>query len=96
MALYCTVDNIFILDSILWKYLSKHKSCLYCAFIDFEKAFDRIDHISLFFKLLKLGMKGKMLKVLKSMYDTVKSCVKIPHGITESFNCTFGVHQGFV
>ena len=50
----------------------------------------------MFYKLLKLGMKGKMLKVLKSMYDNVKSCIRTPKGITEFFDSTFGVQQGSV
>ena len=37
-----------------------------------------------------------MLKVLKSMYTSVKSCVRTPHGITEFFDCTYGVQQGSV
>ena len=56
-----TIDNIYILDTTIWKYLSKHKSRFYCAFIDFEKAFDRIDRNSLFYKLLKRERRVKCL-----------------------------------
>ena len=38
---YSTVDNIFVFKSIIDIYLSKHKK-LYCAFIDYRSAFDKI------------------------------------------------------
>ena len=93
---HSTIDNIFTLDSVIFKYVFKHKVRLYCAFIDFEKAFDRVDHPSLFYKLFKIGMQGKMMKILHSIYNSVKSCVKTPQGITEFFECAYGVQQGSV
>ena len=93
---YCTSDNLFILHTIISKYLAHKKGRLYVAFIDFEKAFDRIDHYSMFYKLLKSGVHGKMYKVLFSMYQHVKSCVRTPKGITDFFNCSLGVQQGSV
>ncbi|KAF4526560.1 hypothetical protein B566_EDAN009130 [Ephemera danica] len=40
---YSTMDNIFVLDHMISKYLSYAGGALYCAFIDFEKAFDTIN-----------------------------------------------------
>ncbi|XP_062595378.1 uncharacterized protein LOC134256716 [Saccostrea cucullata] len=37
---YSTIDNIFTLQSIVQKYLTKKRGKVYCAFIDFSKAFD--------------------------------------------------------
>ena len=46
-----TTDCIFILHSIISKILNS-KEKLYCVFIDFEKAFDKINRIALWQKLL--------------------------------------------
>ena len=37
---YCTVDQIFVLNSVVQKYLSRPKGRFYCAFVDFSTAFD--------------------------------------------------------
>ena len=39
-----TIDNIFTLQSLAQKYLSKPGGRFYCLYIDFSKAFDRIRH----------------------------------------------------
>ena len=39
---YSTVDNIFTLQSIIQKYLSKSRGRFYCLFLDFRKAFDSV------------------------------------------------------
>ena len=49
---------------------------LYCAFIDYEKAFDTVIHDALWIKLVQSGISSKMLNMLKSIYQNVKSCVK--------------------
>ena len=48
---YSTNDNIFILYGIINILLSNRKR-LYCAFLDYEKAFDKIDRIFLWQKLI--------------------------------------------
>ena len=70
-----TVDCIFILNAIISKTLSEKKK-LYCAFIDFEKCFDKIDRSLLFQKLLREGVSTKLTKAFKSMYETVKACIR--------------------
>jgi hypothetical protein len=40
---YSTIDNIFVLDHMISKYLSYSRGVRYCAFIDFEKAFDKVN-----------------------------------------------------
>ena len=55
-----TVDNIFILNCLITHCLNKNER-LYCAFIDFTKAFDFIVRDVLWYKLLKVGVRGKML-----------------------------------
>ena len=56
--------------------LSK-KEELNCAYIDYATAFDKIDRIALWNKLLKSNIGGKLLKVIQSMYVNIKSCVSL-------------------
>jgi len=63
--MYCYVQKVL---------LQKHK--LYCAFLDFEKAFDIVIHQSLKIKLIESGMSCKMLKMIHSIYANLKPCIK--------------------
>ena len=47
------------------------------------------------YKPQKEGIKGKFLKVIKSMYPSIKSCVKVNQNtMTGSFLCNKGIRQG--
>ena len=41
---YSAVDNIFSLQSMAQKYLSKKGGRFYCLYVDFSKAFDSLIH----------------------------------------------------
>ena len=95
---YNTIDNIFSLQSIVQKYLSKERGRFYCIFVDFKRAFDSIHHASLWFSLERKGINpnGKFLSIFKSMYSQLKSCVKVKNGLTQFFDCYIGTRQGCV
>ena len=84
---YSTVDNIFILKTLIQKYLSKKRGRFFCIFIDFKKAFDGIRHDKLWDALERKGIQGKFLDTIKSMYNKLKSCVKIDGNLTPYFDC---------
>ena len=88
-----TVDNIFVLHGLLTHILNKGKQ-LYCAFIDSSKAYDYVVRDNLWFKLIKFGIRGKILNIIKSMYSGVKSRVKYCKHLGDSFTCMLGVRQG--
>ena len=71
-----TVDNIFVLHGLISHLLNQGKK-LYCAFVDFTKAFDYVVRDNLWYKLIKLGLRGKIINIIKSMYSSVKSRVKL-------------------
>lgn len=79
-----TTDAILILYSIFNSTLSQRKR-LYCCFIDYQKAFDSVDRYYLLYKRSKLGIRGKLLSVIKSM------CAK-----EEEFEKNIGLMQGEV
>ena len=67
---------------------------LYCAFIDFTKAFDYIVRDNLWVKLIKLGIRGKILNIIQSLYNCIKSKVKLNNELSKDFECILGVRQG--
>ena len=67
---------------------------LYCAFVDFTKAFDCVVCDVIWYKLIKLGFRGKMLDIIWSMYTSVKSQVKHNNIISDAFFSNIGVRQG--
>ena len=92
---YSTVDHIFTLLAIVQKQLSLNRK-LYVAFIDFQKAFDSISRKLLWPIQQKQGIRGKLFRCVKSMYDVVKARVRDGASLTESIHCLRGVKQGDV
>lgn len=57
---YSTFDHIYVISSLIDLYKQKGKR-IYCAFIDYKKAFDLVDRSNLWMKLLESGINGKLL-----------------------------------
>lgn len=91
---YSTIDNAFILNSVIQKQLSKKGRKLYVAFVDSEKAFDSVNRHKLWSVLIRCGIRGKLFKALQSIYKNVKACVVTKDGHTDTFNCPNGLKQG--
>ena len=88
-----TTDNIFILHGLISHCINNNEK-LFSAFVDFQKAFDYIVHDILWFKLVEIGVRGKMLNVIKSIYSNLKSRVKFDNRVSSDFTCCLGVRQG--
>ena len=73
---YSTSDQIFNLYAIAQKCLNKKGQKLYVAFVDFKKAFDSMHHDKLLQAMQKLVVQGKFFASIKSMYDSLLSCVR--------------------
>jgi len=89
------VDQIFNVKLLAEKYLVKGKK-LYVAFMDLEKAYDRVDWDSLWDVLKIYGVGGQLLKGVKSFYKGANACVKINGKLSSSFSINAGVRQGCV
>ncbi|MCG8047974.1 MAG: reverse transcriptase family protein, partial [Candidatus Thiodiazotropha endolucinida] len=88
-----TVDNIFVLHGLITHFINNNQK-LFAAFVDFQKAFDYVVRDILWFKLVKFGVRGKMLTVIKSIYSNIKSRVKFENQVSRDFTCYLGVRQG--
>jgi hypothetical protein len=78
-------DSIFILKSLLIKYLTKKKSKVYSCFIDLRRAFDTVWHAGLLYKLKKDNVVKKIFEVIQDMYNSCESSVKIENENSEFF-----------
>ena len=90
---HSTVDAIFALHTIISKHLS-NKSRLYCCFIDYKQAFDSIDRDKLWSKLMQLGLRGRILVIIKSLYKQIKTRVLLNGKISQPFVNYLGLLQG--
>ena len=91
--MYSTTDNIFVIH-ILFELLRHYKKKLFCAFIDFEKAFDTVWREGLWHKLILNNINGKMYQIIVNMYQNIKSRIIFNGNTTDFFKCEIGVRQG--
>ena len=90
----CT-DQVFVVRQICEKYLAKGKD-VYFAFMDLEKAYDRVDRDAMWNVLRLYGVDGKLLDAVKSLYVDSKACVRVGNGMSEWFPVRVGLRQGCV
>ena len=72
------------------------KQKLFVAFIDFRKAYDRINRNLLFLKLQRMGIQGLFYRNIKVLYDSVCYQIKVKGGYLEPIASKFGLKQGGV
>ena len=85
-------DHIFLLKNLADLYINNKK--LYCAFINYSKAFDTVWRKGLWYKLLKKGITGKIFDIVYNMYQNIKSCVASERKLSDFFVSNVGVRQG--
>ena len=68
----CTVDNCFVLQSLISHCLNSNIFCkVFAAFVDIKKAFDYVVRDVLWYKLIKSGVRGKILNASQAMYNNI-------------------------
>ena len=70
---------IFTVKSII-KYYTGHSTPVYTCYPDASKAFDRVDHWTLFTKLIHSGISLLIVRILVFWYQTQQLCVKFQTG----------------
>ncbi len=87
-------SDIFLQDGS-GENISKRKK-LYAAFMDLEKAYDRVDWLALWDVLKIYGVGGKLLSAINSFYKDASAFVKISGETSEHFEIKVGLRQGCV
>ena len=91
---YSTLDHIFLLKNLIDIFVKHNKQKLYCAFVDYKKAFDTVWRSALWHKLVQSGITGKLYNVIVNMYKDIKSCVNSDGNLSDYFASFNGVRQG--
>ena len=91
-----TTDHIFVPQTLIDKIVKPEKQKLFVAFIDFRRAYDSINTNDFFFKLKQMEIRGFFLDNLKSLYSSIKYCVKIGKGYIDPIESFSGLKQGCV
>ena len=69
---------------------------LFLAFVELEKAFDRVPRKIIWWAMRKLGVEDWLVRMVQVMYVSVKSMVKVGDGCSKEFGVDVGAHQGSV
>ena len=65
------------------RYLEKQKD-VYICFIDYEKAFDRVNHATMIECLKDIGIDGKDLRFITYMYWNQNAAVRTKSGLSDN------------
>jgi hypothetical protein len=90
---YRTSDSLFILKTLINKYLYKNKTKLYLCFVDFQKAFDSVWRDGLLYKLANIGIGKYFYSTVKNMLSKTEIALKIDQKHSEYFEIFRGVKQ---
>ena len=91
-----TRNTIFVMRSITERNIQMQQD-VYAAFIDYEKAFDRLKHIEIMKDVQEMGIDGKDIRVLKNLYWEQMAAISIDGEISEWTYIKRGVrHRCFI
>ena len=90
---HSTDQCIYILKELIEFYRS-HNSPKYLCFLDASKAFDRVNHWTMFKKLLLRGVPPILVRLMLFWYRSQQICVRWGSATSTSFKVLNGVRQG--
>jgi len=90
-----TRDALFGLQVLVQRSLDMNKD-VYACFIDFEKAFDKVQHSKMLKALQDAGIEGSNIRAIASLYWQQVASVLIDSEETIEINIKRGVRQGCV
>ena len=89
------IDAIFVARQLQERFIEKKKD-LYFAFVDLEKAFDRVPREVVKWAMRKLGIEEWVVRIVMAMYEGSNSVIRINNTLGKKFGVKVGVHQGSV
>ena len=87
------IDNIFSLNELIQGRIRENKAT-YTFFLDVKKAYDTVWRDGLWFKMWEMGIRGKMWRIVRSLYLKNRSCVYLEGKTSGFFSVNQGVAQG--
>ena len=96
MKAYDIIRNaIYTVRTIVDRIVEGGDTVNICA-IDLTKAFDKVNHSSLFMKLMKRYIPIELLQLLENWLSDSLACVKWGNSWSQTFKISSGVRQGTV
>ena len=92
----CLSALLDVYDNMMTSLSNNPKSSVDMIYLDYAKAFDKVDHGVLLNKLKTFGICGKLGEWLHSFLTNRRHHVRIPGGVSKSDNVLSGVPQGTV
>ena len=90
-----TREGIFNLRTICERATDVQKD-VYICFINYTKAFDRVQHLKMMECLSEIGIADKDLQIITKLYWEQSASVRTESGMTAEFKIKKGVRQGCV
>ena len=84
---------IFAIKNVI-EYYTSQNSPVYTCFLDASKAFDRVNHWSLFTKLINRNVPLLFVRIIVFWYRAQLFCIMWGSCMSDSFRITNGVRQG--
>ena len=90
-----TIDAIFIARQLQERLREKQKE-LWMAFVDLEKAYDRVPREVVRWALRKSGVEEWLVRAVMAMYEGTVTRIRSDRGSSDWFEARVGLHQGSV
>ena len=90
-----TRDQIANTRWIINKAREFHKNIYFC-FINYDKAFDCVDHKTVWKILKEMNIPGHLVYLLRNLYAGQEATVRTGHGTTDWILIGKGVHQVYI
>eukprot|EP00064_Thunnus_orientalis_P000136 superscaffoldBa00000006_g136 len=84
---------MFALGMLMEKYREDQRE-LHSAFVDIEKAYDRVPREEVWYCMRKSGVAEKYARVVQDMHEGSVTAVRCVVGVTDGFEVEVGLHQG--
>ena len=90
---YSTTDHMQAINQIIEK-TNEYNLPLYIGFVDFEKAFDSIEHPAMFRALRNIGINETYINLLEDIYSDATAKIHLDNEISTEIKISRGVRQG--
>lgn len=90
-----TREALFSFNVLMQKCRDQRRDVFAC-FIDYEKAFDRVQHVKMVEMLRAAGVDGKDTRLIENLYWYQRGEVRVEHNKTSELEIQRGVRQGCV
>jgi exonuclease III len=89
-------DNLMVLDTLIEECKRNKGKKLFMAFLDITKAYDKVDRDILWHKLEKMGIPGKIIRLVQESYKDPRGTATFQGATTDALAMPIGLKQGCV